>query len=148
MKTKEFIELGQQMLRSFQIGKTEEAKQLAFTYLKIAESKKENWNYGNAIHQANIILGKIALQEGLTEEAKEYLKAAGSTPGSPQLNSFGPNMSLAKALIELGETEAAIEFIDSSKQYWKWIFSWRKTRKWKKEIGNGVIPQFGANLNY
>ena len=29
MKTKEFIELGQQMLRSFQIGKTEEAKQLA-----------------------------------------------------------------------------------------------------------------------
>jgi len=38
------------------------------------------------------------LKEGKVEDAKHYLLEAGKTPGSPQLNSFGPDMSLAEEL--------------------------------------------------
>ena len=114
----------------------------------MAEAKKEDWNYGNAIHHANLMLGQLALKNGNLEKAKEYLIQAVQTKGSPQLNSFGPNMSLAKELLEKGEQKVVIEFLDHSKKFWKWIFSWRKIRKWKKTIANKKIPDFGANLNF
>ena len=34
--------------------------------------------------------------------AGKYLVEAAHTPGSPQLNSFGPNVTLAKELLEMG----------------------------------------------
>jgi hypothetical protein len=51
--------------------------------------------YGNAIQDGNIVLCRIALLDGKVEAAKVSLKEAGKTPGSPQLGSFGPNMSPA-----------------------------------------------------
>jgi hypothetical protein len=68
-----------------------------------AESMKDNWNYGNAVHTANLVLGRIALADGDVEEAKCLLLLAGQTPGSPQLNSFGPDMLFAEELLEKGE---------------------------------------------
>ena len=40
------------------------------------------------------------MDEGRIEEAKRHLLAAGRSSGSPVLGSFGPNMSLAKDLLE------------------------------------------------
>ena len=148
MKTKDLIILEEEMFSSFKSRKFAKSKRLANKYLECSQSNKDNWNYGNAIHKANIILGKISLIENQIELAKDYLIKAGNTPGSPQLNSFGPNMSLAKDLLENGEKESVILFIEQSKSYWKWIFSWRKIRRWKKEINKGIIPNFGSNLNY
>jgi hypothetical protein len=62
--------------------------------------KEANWNYGNAIQDGNFVLGRIAVHEYRITDAKEFLKQAGDTPGSPQLDSFGPNMSLAKDMLE------------------------------------------------
>lgn len=94
----------------------------------------DSWNYGNSIHYSNLILGRIALSEKNILKANEYLMAAGRMPGSPQLNSFGPNMSLAKELVEHGEIEAVIDYFNLSKKYWKWFFF--LVENWKMEEAN------------
>ncbi len=77
------------------------------------------WNYGNNIHDGNSILGSLALAEGDVKKAKEYLLKAGATPGSPQLNSFGPDMTLAQELLRKGETEAVLEYFDLCAKFWE-----------------------------
>ena len=107
---------------------------------------KENWNYGNAIHKMNIARGRIALKEGDVEKAKISLIAAGETKGSPQLDSFGPNMTLAKALLKKGEKEVVIQYFDLCGNFWENKFS--RLNKWKAIVEKGGIPDFGANLKY
>src|SRR4051794_14856331 len=62
------------------------------------------WWTGDAIHQGNIVLGRLALRQNKVDLAKKYLIAAGKTPGSSMLSSQGPAMQLAKDLLERGES--------------------------------------------
>lgn len=66
-----------------------------------------------------MVLGEIALHQGSVDAAKAYLLAAGKSQGSIQLNSLGPNMSLAKDLFEAGESQAVLTFSDECRTFWK-----------------------------
>ena len=148
MKLERFYQLQELMTQAFQQKEFQHAKVLAEEYLDLANSNKTNWNYGNAIHQANLMLGKISLRKRKIEEAKIFLLKAGRTPGSPQLKNFGPHMRIAKELLEIGEFEIVLEYLGLCRIFWRKIFSWYKIRKWKKIIRNGGIPNFKAHLNY
>ena len=148
MAADRFFELRLMMEEAFSDDNLDLARELAIEYLEIASSRKENWNYGNALHHSNLILGRIALKNEDLITAKKHLIIAGATPGSPQLNSFGPNMRLAKELLEKGEKETVIQYINMTKRFWWWIFSLYKTMKWKRQINKGMIPDFGGNLVY
>ncbi len=125
-----------------------EAKALAEEYLNLASHLKDDWNYGNAIHQANLTLGRIALNSGKLNEAKSCLLRAGNTPGSPQLNSFGPNMSLAVELLQHREIDAVLEYLDLCKKFWLADIGKSKIEDWKRTISAGKIPNFGPHLEY
>jgi hypothetical protein len=43
---------------------------------------------------------------------------AGKTPGSPQLNSFGPDRDLARALLERGERAAVLAYLADCARFW------------------------------
>ena len=45
--------------------------------------------------------------------------AAGATPGSPQLDSFGPNMTLAKELLEKGQPDVVLHYFALCKNFWE-----------------------------
>lgn len=143
-----FYELRSLMDQAYSNNDGEKAKLLAQEYLESSKSFESNWNYGNAIHHANLVLGRIALGHGDRAKAKFHLIQAGLTKGSPQLNSFGPNMYLAKELLELGEKDIVIKYIRLTKKFWWRIFSWRRTRQWITDILNDTAPKFGPNLNY
>ncbi len=102
------------------------------------------WNAGINIHHGNIVLGRLALREGNIEEAKKHLLAAGKTPGAPTLNSFGPNMSLALELLEAGERDVVLEYFELCSKFW----DREELDVWTKEVKEGRIPGFGANLRY
>ena len=44
---------------------------------------------------------------------------AGKTPGSPQLDSFGPDRDLARALLERGERTAVLAYLAECARFWK-----------------------------
>ena len=128
---------------AFHAGKIEKAAAYAEQILK---EIVEDWNYGNRIHYGNLILGRIALLEGNIEEAKSRLVAAGETPGSPQLNSFGPDMTLASELLKRGEAEIVLEYLSLCLDFWE--LGYGDLEDWIARIENGETPDFRGNLRF
>ena len=104
------------------------------------------WWTGDAIHQANTVLGRLALRQNNVDQAKRYLIAAGKAPGSSTLGSQGPAMALAKDLLDLGETDIVLQYLDLCGQFW--IANRGKLPEWIALIRAGLKPDFGPNLNY
>ncbi len=77
----------------------------------LADKLREDWNYFNILHKAHTYLGLIALEENDIEEAKKNLILSGAIEGSPQLKSFGPDMILAKKLLERGEKQIVLHYL-------------------------------------
>jgi hypothetical protein len=141
-----FYALNRAAKKAFKDGKKDEAGKLATELLKDAESRKKDWNYGNAIQDGNQVLGRIALANGDVEEAKKRLLASGESKGSPQMNSFGPNMQLAKELLEVKEKQVVLDYFDQCGKFWE--MGKDKLSAWKKTVEQGDVPNFGANLLY
>lgn len=139
-----FYKLTDAVLPAVEAGDLDKAKRDAERLLAQAASKKGDWNYGNAFHKGHLALGRIALARGDKNGAIAHLLEAGKTPGSPQLNSFGPNMTLAKELLAQGEKGATLRYFDECGVFWHD----NKLAQWKQEIANGQTPDFGANLKY
>jgi hypothetical protein len=104
------------------------------------------WWTGDAIHQGNIILGRLALRESKLEAAKRFLLAAGRTPGSSSLDALGPNMALAKDLLDGGETATVLAYLESCGQFWNGNRG--KLAEWIALVRAGLTPDFGPNLGY
>jgi len=141
-----FYALDDAAKQSFEVGKIEDARKYATELLTLAQKFQNDWNYGNAVQDGNLVLGRIALHEGRMEEAKQYLLEAGKSPGSPQMDSFGPNMSLAQDLLEKGERETVLQYFELCRKFWKTDDG--KLDQWSREVKSGKIPDFGANLVY
>ena len=104
------------------------------------------WLDGEYVFFANMVLGQVAIRNGDTDGAKSYLLTSGTTTGAPSLNSFGPNMSLAKDLLEAGERDSVLTFFDECRVFWK--LDNGALDKWSNQVHNGQTPNFGANLLY
>ncbi|MCP3874491.1 MAG: hypothetical protein GY699_15215 [Desulfobacteraceae bacterium] len=139
-----FLILKYAAVASFKLNRLEDAKLYATELLSLNKKYKWDWNYGNAIHDGNAILGRIAVREKQIPLAIEYLLKAGKTTGSPQLMTFGPNMSLANDLVELGEKEAVIEYFELCKKFWE--MNDGRLDSWIAALKGGGKPYFGANL--
>jgi hypothetical protein len=107
-------------VKAFKEGNNKLATELAVQLLK--EKAPENIPLekrdGDAIHDANQILGLVALREKRVKDAKLFLIAAGSTPGSPNLELFGPNMKLAQELLIMGEKGIVIAYLNMVSKFW------------------------------
>ncbi|MFC1761180.1 hypothetical protein ACFL6U_03770 [Planctomycetota bacterium] len=134
----QFYYLSEKIELSYKKKDYSKVKLLCDKYLNLANKRKRNWNYGNAIHDANIYLGLVALKESDIKLANMYLLKAGGTPGSPQLNSFGPSFVLARKLLENGEKEAVLKYLDSVEVFWA---NPEELAKWKQEINEGNLPK-------
>jgi hypothetical protein len=130
---------------AFEAGEIERAQAWAVQLLSQGTADSKDWNYGNAIHHGHIILGRIALLSENLGEARKQLIAAGETPGSPQLSSFGPNMTLAKELLEKGERDTVIRYFQLCANFWK---DRSELDTWTATVRGGGIPNFGAHLAY
>ena len=125
---------------AFMANQHEKAGEFANTML--AEDRTY-WNSGEHIHHGNLVLGRIALAEGDIEEAKRRLIAAGKTPGSASLNSFGPKMMLAKELLQKGEKEVVLEYFRLCARFWE--MGQDRLEEWSDLVKADRVPDFGGN---
>jgi hypothetical protein len=141
-----FYKLPDLAKRSLNAGEVAKAKAYSKQLLDMAPHYPKDWNYGNAIYYGNFVLGRIAVREGNLAQAGQYLLAAGATPGSPQLDSFGPNTTLAKELIEKGQADVVLQYFALCKHFW--TMDRGKLDEWSATVRGGGIPDFSSNLDY
>ena len=113
-----FWALGHAAKNAFNAGNTADAKKYAEELYQLTPQFKGDWNYGNAIQDANLVLDRLALAQGNLQEAQQRLLASADSNGSPQMNSFGPNMSLAKDLLAKGEKETVLTYFALCGKFW------------------------------
>lgn len=131
---------------AFDAGDVKKARAYAERLLKQTGNDPTTWNYGDAVHKGNLMLGRIAVREGRLADAVAFLRASAEIPGSPVLGSFGPNMTLAKDLLEYGEREAVLAYFEMCRAFWK--MGGDRLDAWTKDVQAGNVPNFGANLRY
>jgi hypothetical protein len=106
-----------------------------------------NFGTGDATFYGNLVLGKVALtRDHDATAAKTWLLAAGKTVGTPALDTFGPNMSLAKDLLAAGERDIVLQFFEECRSFWK--NGGDKLTQWIDDVQKGRTPAFGPNLVY
>ena len=120
---------------------SEIAKAREYAELMLDDDRRNSQHYGDNFHHGNITLGKIALAEGDVQGAASYLLHAGSTPGSPRLRNMGPDTALAKGLLENGERESVLQYLDQCARFWE--MGKDRLRKWATLVRAGAIPDFG-----
>jgi len=145
-EAEKFYALDDAAKQSFVAGKIENARQYATELLTLAPKYRGDWNYGNAIQDGNMVLGRIALQERKTNEAKKYLLHAGKSSRSPQMDSFGPNMSLARDLLKAGDRDTPLQYFELCRKFW--TMDRGQLDDWRDAVKAGKVPDFGANLVY
>jgi hypothetical protein len=142
--------------RALAWGDPDEAELLARQLMELAERYREDWYYGSAVHHAHTVLGQAELARGNPAAAELELLESGRTPGSPQLDTFGPSMALAEELLEIGRSDAVVEYLEACKAFWcpqdssePGADQRRRTLDtWIFLVQDGRIPDFGANLVY
>jgi tetratricopeptide (TPR) repeat protein len=135
-----FTHLPSAAAAAFHLERFAEAKQFAERALALAPAFRDSWNYGNAIHLGHTVLGLLALNNQDPVTAISELHASGQTLGSPQLNSFGPTMQLAKALLKAGHVEPVLIYIEQCRVFWKMGGTWLDL--WERNIREGHVPNF------
>jgi len=139
-----YYALGPDAIKAFDARDFATAKSEAKELKLEAANFKDDWNYGNAIQDSNIVFGRLALRDGRLEEAKKYLLAAGNSPGSPQMDSFGPNFSLANDLLAKGEKGTVLTYLNQCKKFW--ADDYGALGRWIIEINAGKKPNFGSSF--
>jgi hypothetical protein len=94
---------------------------------------------GDAFFHGNQVLGLICMTEGDIAGAREYLIESGKTTGSPVLISFGPDMDLAKGLLDAGERDAVLEYFQLCSKFWE--HGGERLALWTEVIERGGTPE-------
>lgn len=132
-----FYQLPQLIDSHYQNGNFNTAAKYAKEYLNLATAYRCNWNYGNAIHEANRYLGLISLINKDNDKAAMYLLRAAQTPGSMQLKAFGPELDLANHLLKKGKRDAVVKYLAKIDNIWD---SEQQIAKWISKIHAGKKP--------
>jgi hypothetical protein len=127
-----FYRLEEMVRAAYESRDEAELSARANEYLDLASIYRCNWNYGNAVHDANRYLGLASLRSGNVEQAVMFLLRSGKSTGSPQLNSFGPDLNLAGELLKQGQVGPVRAYLVDVKRFWK--------------MDNGQIDQWLAAL--
>jgi serine/threonine protein kinase len=145
-------------IAAFKIGDLDKAEHYASELLSLAPEYRydsnASFNYGDAIFLGNTIMGRVVLERdpGFLRGrpaarnvylAKSYLLASVQTPGSVEL-SRGPNMSLARDLLIVGERDVVLQFFALCRNFFE--FQPQVLEHWTADVKGGVMPDFGASL--
>jgi hypothetical protein len=143
-KTEKQLLLPELCRTAFEAGEYDKAESYANQALEAVDDLREDDVHGDALHYGHSILGRIAMMNGQVTRAKQHLIEAGKTPGSPALESFGPSMSLAKELLEAGESEIVLDYFQLCAEFWK--YGEQRLTAWTEAVNEGSIPDFGSSL--
>jgi hypothetical protein len=125
-------------------GKENDAGSKARELLDLARRNPSDPLYGDAVFEANMLLGKIALHGGDKGEAVRYLRAAAETPGSDEIQRGYFVMNLPRALVDWGERSAAADFLERMAPKTRRA---KELRDWAAQIRRGINPDLTPTMS-
>ncbi len=120
-----------------------DAAELAVAEYAALTQKPEYSRIEDTGHELSLLQGRCALRRGDIDTARGLLLKAAEYPCGP---GFGPNLRLARELLERGERSAVIEYLRQCSK--SWDSSSERIAEWTRLIEEGMMPDFGANLEY
>ena len=142
-----WVALSDAALWSVDVGRIDDASAFAQELEALLVKYPSDWNYGNAVSKLHSTFGRLALKRGDIELAKRELALAGASPGSPQMDTYGPNLSLARDLLATGDPgarDAVLAHFDAIEKFWRMDSG--ALRVWREDVRAGHEPNFGAAL--
>lgn len=130
---------------AFSAGDLRKATKYGRAAISEAELFKD-WAHGNGIHHGHCVLGRVAFARGDKTLAAKHLLDAGRTPGSPQLNSYGPNFALAEELLNSGDKASVLEFLELCRRFWS--YRAKALDAWQQQIRAGKRPDFKSDWKF
>jgi hypothetical protein len=130
------------------LGDREKADGYASEVLTLLSPRRSNPTEedGKEIHDANMVLGLLAVMKGDLVGAKKFLLASARTQWSSyEAKTLGPNLSLANELAKRGEREVVAEYLETC-PYFRTVQRSGLTSKWIADIRDGRVPDFGPFL--
>jgi hypothetical protein len=118
---------------AFKVGDFPGAAELAKIYLHGKDR--------TAPQRANTILGRVALRSGDMPKARQYLLDSSSPEAAKDISLSGPTMILAKELLEEGEQQAVLQYLENCVTLWP--RGEGVLQLWIADIKNGRVPKFG-----
>jgi tetratricopeptide (TPR) repeat protein len=139
-------DLGDLAELAFAVGDYDKAKTAAEHLLALATADRDcaRSDYGNGIHDGNSILGRIAVRDGDIGTAEQFLGKASRSPGSPSLNSFGPDMDLAQDLLDRGKRRSVLNYLWHCHRFWNGIHGTPFILLWTALISIGMKPRLNS----
>lgn len=122
---------------AFKMGDFAGAAELAKIYLHGKDR--------TAPQRANTILGRVALRAGDVPGAKQYLLESSQPSPGKDVALSGPTMILAKELLEEGQRDAVLQYLENCLSLWP--RGENVLEIWIAEIKSGKTPNFG-NLGF
>jgi hypothetical protein len=122
----------------FRRSEPKDAEGKANELLALASHDSKDPNYGTAVFQANLALGKAALNRGDKAGAVRHLLAASEAPPTEFLRYNPIDISLARSLVDAGEREDVATFLERCA---KFNSQDRRLAEWAVEIRRGLTPQ-------
>lgn len=114
-----------------------DAESKARQLLELAAQDRNDELYGDAVFEANIVLGKAALHHGDRKTAAHDLLIAAETPGSDRIRRGDFEMNLPRALVDWGERRTVIEFFQRMAPK---TGRMKQFQEWAAELSRGMNP--------
>ncbi|MBO9491986.1 hypothetical protein J7384_16620 [Endozoicomonas sp. G2_1] len=111
-------------------------------YQDLEKNKPFHAKSGDVVHLTNIARGWMALNIGDSDQAIRYLFKSTKTEGSPNLNSFGPDMTLIRALYNQGHKTAVLKYLELVQSFWNTDSAKQKIQTWRKMAEHNCPIQF------
>ena len=119
-----------------QAGEFDKARRYAMEAIEFA-GKAGSYKVENAFY-GNQVLGLLALRENDSHLAAQLLLASLDEGGWIYLGKLGPNMKLSRQLVERGQPDAVVEFVERCKKLWP--TGSRRLTDWQAVIRSGGVP--------
>jgi peroxiredoxin len=101
-------------------GEVDAAENDAHRLLALAAANSKEWNHDDLLHAAYTVLGRVALERGDLKTARARLLESARIKGSAALESFGPDLKLARELLAAGERDVVLQYLDLCRGFWKY----------------------------
>ena len=124
---------------AYNVGLDRSSVRLALISVNAAQPSRGSDGFDDPLHEANILLGRMAMRSGDSQQAARYLLNAANICQSEHPEPLGPDVVLAGELLGAGEKDAVADYFTTCASHW--AEGGAMLAGWADDIQHGKTPE-------